>query len=121
MALRVFLDRDGHEWNVWRVRPSAGEDSPLHARYRDGWLCFQRVDGEGRCRMPLDEVPPGWDALPDERLDLLRRVAQQAAAEKVVDSTTEQARQAKAEDSARQIDSGPRQVAGWDGESEAKP
>jgi hypothetical protein len=114
MALRVFTDRDGNEWNVWRVRPMT-PDSPLHARFRDGWVCFQRVDGSDRCRMALDEMPPGWEALPDDRLDLLRRVASQPAGEPLLADTGEETRRTL-EDSERGSVSGPRQVAGRDDE-----
>ena len=108
MGLRVFQDRDGNEWQVWRVRPAVREDSPVHLRFREGWLCFQRSDGARRCRIPLDEVPPGWDALPDERLDLMRRVAEQEVT--LSQSTTDEARQSREEDSARGEISGPREL-----------
>lgn len=119
MGLRTFQDRDGNEWQVWRVRPAVREDSPVHSRYRDGWLCFQRADGARRCRIPLDEVPPGWDALPDDRLDLMRRVAEQESAAPA--STTDEARRSHEEDSARGEVSGPREVAGHDDAGDARP
>ena len=37
------------------------------------WLSFQNEDGSQRCR--LVDVPPNWQSLTDERLDLLRRLA----------------------------------------------
>lgn len=58
---------------MWTVEPTAlgRVDGPL----RDGWLCFQRAEGGERLRMPRGDAPPAWEELPDERLDLLRRVA----------------------------------------------
>lgn len=92
MALRVFADRDGIEWNVWLVQPGASGNH-FQERFREGWVCFERVDGEGRCRLPLDQVPPGWESMPDDRLDLLRRVAE--------DSTTVRLSKHSALDTAR--------------------
>jgi hypothetical protein len=112
MALRVFADRDGQEWNVWRVQPTTGSQS-LHERFREGWICFEQVSGIGRCRLPLDEVPPGWEELPDDRLDLLRRVAQvssysrEAPVRSVDDART-------AEEESRGRVSGPKEMAGHD-------
>lgn len=113
MALRVFTDREGHVWNAWQVRPSTTADA-VHARYRDGWICFQRDDGTERCRMPIDEVPPGWEALPDDRLDLLRRVAAQPVNERILSDTGEEVRHARVEDSERDSVSGPREIVGRD-------
>jgi hypothetical protein len=73
MALRTFTDRDGATWNAWQVIPNGG--AGVQERFRDGWVCFERVGGGGRCRLPLSEMPPRWDQLPDVRLELLRRVA----------------------------------------------
>ena len=75
MALRTFADRNGCAWNVWNVRPSLAQpviDDSLKA----GWLCFQRQDGGERFRLRMSDVPPAWEQLGDERLDLLRRVAE---------------------------------------------
>ena len=73
MALRRYSDRTGRDWNVWNVQPPAADlvQEPL----REGWLCFQCSDGGDRYRLPMSEVPPAWEELPAERLDLLRRVA----------------------------------------------
>jgi len=75
MAVRVFTDRGGNQWSVWRVLPTSST-AGLQERFRNGWLCFERADGGGRARLPLDEVPPGWEQLPDDRLELLCRVAE---------------------------------------------
>jgi hypothetical protein len=74
MALRRFTDRSGCVWNVWsvqRAKLALAVQEPL----REGWLCFQRPEGGERYRLPLSDVPPVWEDLPPERLDLLRRVA----------------------------------------------
>ena len=76
MALRTYSDEEGGEWRVWRVAPEAISFATLSETYRHGWLCFERVDGSERRRLSMTEVPAEWDALSDERLDLLRRVAE---------------------------------------------
>ena len=73
MTLRRYFDRSGRDWNVWCVQPPASEH--VQEVLREGWLCFQRPDGGHRYRLPMSEVPPTWEELPAERLDLLRRVA----------------------------------------------
>ncbi|HEU4722770.1 MAG TPA: hypothetical protein VFS59_15535 [Gemmatimonadaceae bacterium] len=74
MALRKFSDRSGCVWNVWNVRRPAFEAS-VQEHLREGWLCFQQPEGGERYRIPLADVPPAWEELPPERLDLLRRIA----------------------------------------------
>jgi hypothetical protein len=78
MALRVYSDREGGEWRVWRVVPEANSASTLVEVYRDGWLCFERVDGGERRRLSMTQVPPGWETASDKRLDALRRLAEPA-------------------------------------------
>lgn len=78
MALRTYDDREGGGWRVWRVTPDVISFSTLSESYRDGWLCFERVDGSERCRLSMTNVPDDWEALSDERLDLLRRMAEPA-------------------------------------------
>ena len=75
MTLRTFNDRDGVTWNVWLVVPNGG-GAGYPERYRDGWVCFERLGGGQRCRIPLAEMPANWESLTDDRLDLLRRVAE---------------------------------------------
>jgi hypothetical protein len=75
MAIRSYTDRDGHEWSVWAVTPAPGSVA-YQERFRAGWVCFERVGGGARCRLPFSEVPAGWESLSDDRLDLLRRVAE---------------------------------------------
>ncbi len=72
MALRTFLAADGHTWTVWLVRPSRSAHPQLGIPVE--WLAFQSDDESERRR--LLEVPPHWEDLSDERLDLLRRIAE---------------------------------------------
>jgi len=74
VALRTFADRDGQHWRVWSVQPSSRGIS-VRAEFRQGWLCFERLDGSCRCRLSAGSAPDDWEVLPDERLDLLRRMA----------------------------------------------
>ncbi|HEY2026269.1 MAG TPA: hypothetical protein VGG78_04640 [Gemmatimonadaceae bacterium] len=77
MPLRVFQDHDGQEWRVWFVMP-AGSAGMLGESFRDGWLCFERMNGRNRRRLAIADVPPAWDELPDEGLDALRQAAEPA-------------------------------------------
>jgi hypothetical protein len=78
MALRTYKDPDGTEWRVWRVVPDSVSFSTLGEAYRDGWLCFERVDGTDRRRLSMAHVPAEWDDLDDGRLEGLRRSAEPA-------------------------------------------
>ena len=99
MALRVFADRDGIQWNVWLVQPGASGNN-FQERFRNGWVCFERVDGSGRCRLPLDEMPEDWATLADGKLDLLRRVADESTTTRLpkhaVFNTAREAEEARA-------------------------
>jgi hypothetical protein len=75
MALRTFTGPDGQQWNAWHVWPN-GAGAGFHERFRDGWVCFERVGGGRRCRIPTGELPSEWESLPDQRLELLRRLAE---------------------------------------------
>ena len=77
MALRTYTDHNGNEWRVWPVTPSTGAGT-LGVSYQGGWLCFERMDGKDRRRLSLTQVPPAWEALPDDDLDRLRRSAEPA-------------------------------------------
>jgi hypothetical protein len=78
MALRTYKDPDGKEWRVWRVVPDSVAFSTLGEAYRDGWLCFERVDGSDRRRLSMAHVPAEWDDLDDDRLEAMRRSAEPA-------------------------------------------
>src|SRR5215218_9543147 len=75
MALRTFEDREGQQWRVWSVVPATNAALTLDEEFRAGWLCFEHLGGGGRCRLTMSEAPAAWESLPDDRLDLLRRVA----------------------------------------------
>lgn len=73
--MRRFLGRNGENWCVWSVMPQAsGVGVP--ASLRGGWLCFAPEHGAARFRLPMDDAPAAWESLPDDRLELLRRVAE---------------------------------------------
>jgi hypothetical protein len=71
MSLRTFLSRDGSTWSVWRIESGSAAVVPGTPT---SWLCFQDADSTERRR--LFEFPDNWDELPDERLDLLRKMAE---------------------------------------------
>jgi hypothetical protein len=71
MALRTYTAPDGTTWTVWLVQSTGIGGVPGAP---SEWLAFQNDDGTERRR--LAEIPDGWDALPEERLDLLRRIAE---------------------------------------------
>ena len=68
MALREFTGPDGHRWKAWDV--TAGQ---IHPKTRaedymrdlaDGWIVFERVDGEEKRR--LSHYPPNWQSGSDD-------------------------------------------------------
>jgi hypothetical protein len=74
MATRAFTDRSGTTWLVWRVTPGentarASSATTLPEELAGGWLCFES-EREKRRMYP---VPPEWEALEDDKLDLLCR------------------------------------------------
>lgn len=70
----MFADRDGQQWRVWSVQPSASSFA-VRPAYQEGWLCFEKIDGSCRCRLPAADVPVMWDSLSDEGLEALREIA----------------------------------------------
>lgn len=70
MALRTFVGSDGKTWTAWLVQTGAAASVPGSPTE---WLAFQNEDGTERRR--LLEIPEGWEALSDERIDLVRRMA----------------------------------------------
>ena len=78
MALRAYRDPAGEEWRVWRVVPDSTSFATLDESYREGWLCFERMDGTDRCRLSIGLAPAAWETMPDSRLDELRRQAEPA-------------------------------------------
>lgn len=119
MPLRSFIDRDGEEWRVWSVTPDPHAANTLGADYRAGWLCFERMDGGERRRLALSDVPAAWEALPDERLDLLRRVSLLSAPPVLDAASGALDAHEPLEDAARTRRSGPKSAIGGDDHDEA--
>jgi hypothetical protein len=71
MSLRTFRARNGSIWSVRRIESTATVIVPGAPRE---WLAFQDESGTDRRR--IFNVPPNWEDLSDERLDLLRRYAE---------------------------------------------
>jgi hypothetical protein len=76
MAARAYTDSSGVEWLVWDVTPGQ------HTRVRSsvpalpdelagGWLCFESSVGKRR----FYPVPPAWETLADDKLEILCRAA----------------------------------------------
>ena len=63
MALRDFTDKQGRAWRVWDVTPETMHPSTRTEDYMrdylEGWLTFESVDGEAKCR--LTPIPKGWE------------------------------------------------------------
>ena len=72
MPSRTFVASDGDTWTVWLVQP-ARQVGPL-AGIPTAWLAFQNAAESERRR--LRDFPLDWTDLGDERLELLRRVAE---------------------------------------------
>jgi hypothetical protein len=113
MSLRVFADREGRAWQVWDVQASAGARG-VRQDLREGWLCFELVGGGERCRLPFAEVPPGWEQLSEERLELLRHKATTERPSRRALRLTGEHAVIEDEEAARQRTSGPRQALGPD-------
>ena len=77
MASRAYTDSSGVEWLVWEVtpgqhtRPSRQGMSALPEELADGWLCFESGVGKRR----FYPVPPEWETLADDKLEILCRAA----------------------------------------------
>jgi hypothetical protein len=70
MALREFADNAGREWRVWDVRTEnihpATRAEDFMRDYIDGWLAFEAVDGQAKCR--LSPIPVKWQLAEREQL-----------------------------------------------------
>ena len=115
MAIRSYIDRDGQEWNAWAVTPAPGSIA-YQERFRDGWVCFERAGGSTRCRLPFSEVPTGWESLPDDRLDLLRRVAETASTTRSSAQHSAEASRERDDEPSRRSARAPLRAADGDGE-----
>jgi hypothetical protein len=69
MAYREFTDRQGRTWRAWDTHPQ--NRNIVTALYAEGWLCFESQTGKRR----LSPIPERWDELPQERLCMLLRAA----------------------------------------------
>ena len=76
MATRSFTDPAGVEWLIWHVTPGqhtrrAGMSAALPDELAEGWLCFESGAGKRR----FYPVPPDWETLANDKLEILRRAA----------------------------------------------
>lgn len=70
MAYREFTDGEGRGWRAWDTRPQS--TMGVAPELADGWLCFESEAEKRR----LAPIPEDWQALPEERLVLLLRLAE---------------------------------------------
>ena len=73
-GMREFSDHEGHEWRLWAVKPLRREKQPgsldrLRPEYQQGWLTFERLDGEERRRLPA--IPEDWATRSVDELEIL--------------------------------------------------
>lgn len=76
MSTRVFVDRSGMEWLVWHVTPGQHTGQRIHIttlpdELAEGWLAMESPAGKRR----FYPVPPDWEHLPDDKLDVLLQAA----------------------------------------------
>jgi len=121
MPLRIFDDRGGNQWRVWSVVPASNAAATLDEEFRGGWLCFEHIGGSERCRLTLGEAPADWEALSDERLDLLRRVATPVSPSNVLSASGTTTGKRPIENAARDRPSGTKDVSGGSDGSDARP
>ena len=78
MALREFSDEAGREWRVWDVRTENIHPATLAEDYMrdyiDGWLAFEAIDGEAKCR--LSPIPLKWESAGRDQLAVWLRRAE---------------------------------------------
>jgi hypothetical protein len=78
MAIRVFSDPDGREWQVWDVVPNRELEPGSRRRHylppemAEGWLCFEAADQKRR----LTPFPADWEQKDDDFMNLLCRSAE---------------------------------------------
>jgi hypothetical protein len=72
MPYREFTDSTGVPWKVWNTVPTAG--AVITRDIGDGWLTFESATSRRR----LAPVPPDWERVPPERLELMCRAATDA-------------------------------------------
>ena len=78
MALLEFNDDSGREWRVWDVKQDsihpATRAEDYMRDYLDGWLAFESIDGEAKCR--LSPIPAKWEVAEREQLVVWLRKAE---------------------------------------------
>jgi hypothetical protein len=62
--VRTVVSEDGRVWDVWPVRPKAGDAVGFRVEYAGGWLAF----GCGSERMRFSPLPDDWETMPREEL-----------------------------------------------------
>ena len=79
MAYREFLDSKGVSWRVWSTVPSAA--TRLGGGFDQGWLTFERTSPPNTATaFPLRRlvpIPPDWEEVSENRLELLCRSAEE--------------------------------------------
>jgi hypothetical protein len=78
MALREFNDDTGREWRVWdvtteNIHPATRAEDYMRD-YIDGWLAFESIDGDVKCR--LSPIPAKWEKAEREQLVMWLRRAE---------------------------------------------
>ena len=78
MALREFDSGDGRRWRVWDVTPEkmhpGTRSEDYLSDYIEGWLVFESVDGDAKCR--LTPIPPGWENTNEAELRRMLKLAE---------------------------------------------
>ena len=73
MALREFTGPDGHRWKAWDVTAAQIHPKTRTEDYMrdlaDGWIVFERVDGEEKRR--LAHYPANWQSGSDDDVSAL--------------------------------------------------
>lgn len=88
MAYREFVDSNGESWRVWSTMPSTG--SRLRGGFDQGWLTFERISGDRSLPLRrLVPIPEDWESAPDDRLELMRRSAEEVARPRISRDRTE--------------------------------
>ncbi|MBW3569475.1 MAG: hypothetical protein KY467_00075 [Gemmatimonadetes bacterium] len=68
MALRNFIDSQGHTWRVWNVVPQYAldrDEDQMTPGLQGGWLCFENAGEKRR----LSPIPDGWENADDRELE----------------------------------------------------
>jgi hypothetical protein len=77
MAYREFTDSSGVAWRVWSTVPIAG--SRLRGGFDQGWLTFESTNSGETVLRRLVPIPRDWESVPEDRLELMCRSADEVA------------------------------------------